>query len=185
MKKKILIGFSAFLILIIGLLFYMRSSTKKHSPASSASFEYNGFRAEINYCRPYKKGRMIFGEEQAGALQPYGKYWRIGANEATTFIINKPAIVQDKELPAGKYSMYAFPGKDTWTIVFNSDYDRWGYSQPDTKNDIARVEVPADNNAPPEEQFNISFDAPDQTGQTYVELHWDQTLVKIPVRAKN
>ena len=34
---------------------------------------------KVLYSRPLKKGRAIFGE-----LVPFGKEWRLGANEATT-----------------------------------------------------------------------------------------------------
>ena len=37
----------------------------------------------ITYSRPFKKERIIFGEKSDGALVPYGKYWRTGANKHT------------------------------------------------------------------------------------------------------
>jgi len=43
-------------------------------------------RARVVYSRPQMKGRTIFGD-----LVPFGKEWRLGANEATTmtFLLRK------------------------------------------------------------------------------------------------
>lgn len=184
MKKKILIGIGIFLVVVIVLLSWFRSNTKSHSPAATATYSNNGTELHIDYCRPYKKGRVIFGDESAGALQPYGKYWRVGANEATVFETNKDILFGDKPLKAGKYQLYAVPGKDTWEVCMNQDWDRWGYSEADPDKDIAKVSAPADNNAPVEEQLLLSFDAPDSAGNTNLVIHWDQTVVKVPIMAK-
>ena len=137
---------------------------------------------KIDYCRPAAKGRVIFGEKSAGALQPYGQYWRMGANEATVFETNVPLLVSEKELPPGKYAIYAFPGPKTWTIAFNSDWNRWGAMAPDAQKDVLRVEVPVNNAAERKENFEISFEDPDAAGTAYADLHWDKTLVRIPIK---
>ncbi|MEJ0056894.1 MAG: DUF2911 domain-containing protein [Bacteroidota bacterium] len=55
----------------------------KKSPIKTETYSDQGLDIKVVYCQPYKKGRVIFGEERDGALQPYGKYWRLGANAAT------------------------------------------------------------------------------------------------------
>ena len=77
MKQKIIIGVT---IVYYG---YGLATTKSHSPAAKASYLNNGLNITINYYQPFKKGRVIFGKASEKALQPYGKYWRVGANEAT------------------------------------------------------------------------------------------------------
>lgn len=184
MKKKIVIGSVVFIVVVIAALFGFKKFTKSHSPAATANYSDNGLVIDISYCRPYKKGRLIFGEESAGALQSYGKYWRVGANEATTFNTNKDLVINGKELKAGKYQLYAVPGKDTWQVVFNSDWDRWGAQEADHKTDVLQTELPADNTAPPVEQLLLSFDQPDSLHATNLLIHWDNTLVKVPLEAK-
>lgn len=184
MKKKILIG-TGILVLVLGaFIAWHLSQTKKFSPVSKVSYTNNDMKIDIVYCKPYKKGRLIFGEKSEGALQPYGKYWRLGANESTTFDVNQDVLINGKELKAGKYQMYAIPGKDTWKIVFNSEWDRWGAMDADHGTDVLTVEVPADNNAPVEEQLVISIDKPDDAGLAEMLIHWDNTLVKVPVEPK-
>lgn len=187
MKKKVLIWVGVAGMIIVALVIFgmlAKRATKSHSPAAQASYSNNGLAINIDYCRPYKKGRLIFGEEVDKALQPYGSYWRIGANEATTFDVNKDVLINGKELKAGKYQIYAVPEKNAWTIVFNSEWDRWGAMEADHKTDVLSTEVPADNDAPFEEMLLLSFDTPDSTGNTNLLIHWDKTLVKVPVAQK-
>jgi hypothetical protein len=184
MKKKVLIWVGVGIVALVIFGIVAKRNTKSHSPAAKASYSNNGLAINMDYCRPSKKGRLIFGEEADKALQPYGGYWRIGANEATTFDVNKDVMVNGKELKAGKYQIYAVPEKDMWKITFNSEWDRWGAMDADHKTDVLTTEVAADNNAPVEEMLLLSFDAPDSTGGTNLLIHWDNTLVKVPVAAK-
>jgi len=75
-------------LLIIGLwlLFkfvawpFMQKETKKISKEVTNFYTEQGYDLSVNYSSPAKKGRVVFGE-----LVPYGKVWRTGANEPTTF----------------------------------------------------------------------------------------------------
>ncbi|PYQ58291.1 MAG: hypothetical protein DMF58_15905, partial [Acidobacteria bacterium] len=75
----------------------------------------------INYSRPGVKGRQIWG-----ALVPYDKVWRTGANEATTITFSDDVTVNGQPLPKGTYSLHTIPSKDEWTIVFNTTANQWG-----------------------------------------------------------
>jgi sugar lactone lactonase YvrE len=181
MKKKILIGIGIVLLLVIGALTYVLSTTKKHSPAAVANTKANGLDITVNYCRPYKKGRIIFGDKATGALQPFGEYWRVGANEATTFTTQTPVMFNNVLVPAGKYALYAIPGPGNWTIALNTENDRWGARPPEESNDVLRTEVPSNVNANLEEQFLISFKEASDSTVTNLSLHWDNTEVLIPL----
>src|SRR5260221_855611 len=101
----------------------------------------------ITYSRPPVKGRTIFAdapatmearakgeatldnqnERKAGKpIVPYGHVWRAGANEATMFQITDDVLINGQPLKAVPYSMHTIPGKDEWTIIFNSDAGQWG-----------------------------------------------------------
>ncbi len=182
MKKKILIGIGIFLVVVIAFLTWFRSNTKSHSPAAIANYTNNGLTINISYCKPYKKGRIIFGDETS--LQPYGKYWRIGANEATTFETNKDILFGNVELKPGKYQLYAVPGAESWEIYLNTEWDRWGAMEADHKTDVLKTSVLANNNAEMEEQLLLNFDEPDSLGNTNLNIHWDKTIVNIPISLK-
>jgi hypothetical protein len=183
MKKKVLIIIGVILLGIVAFLTWFRSYTKSHSPAATAAYHQDGTDIVVNYCQPLKKGRLIFGDESSGALQPYGKYWRVGANEATLFTTNKTLLVNDQTLQPGKYSIYAYPGKDSWQVVFNSDFDRWGLPAPDASLDVVKTNVPATNGLPVTEQFSISFVHGD-SGVINMVWAWDETVVTTPLRVE-
>jgi hypothetical protein len=75
----------------------------------------------IYYHRPGVKGRTIWG-----GLQPYDSVWRAGANEPTLFTFSDEVTIEGKKLAAGTYRFVVFPGKDKWTLVFNSEVKNWG-----------------------------------------------------------
>ncbi len=184
MLKKVLIITG---VIVIGLLLFFnwfKKDTKKHSPAATAEFKDNDLQIKVNYCRPFAKGRIIFGEEEAGALQPFGKYWRLGANEATTIETNQTIFFHDKELAPGKYAMYAYPGHDKWTVCINKEWDRWGAQEANIETDVLRTEVAADNEASFQEQFEISFEQKDSSGNFNLVFHWDKTMVKVSLARK-
>jgi len=90
-------------------------------PATVSETLKDGIVLTINYSRPSLKNRTI-GKD----IAPYDKVWRTGANQATTFEINKAVKVEGKTLPAGKYSFYTIPGEKEWTIIFNKTWNQWG-----------------------------------------------------------
>ncbi len=91
------------------------------SPPATATGKVNDATITINYSSPGVKGRPIWG-----ALVPYDKVWRAGANAATIFETDKDIKVEGKDLKAGKYSLYAIPGEKEWTMIFNSQTGQWG-----------------------------------------------------------
>ncbi len=71
--------------------------------------------------RPQKNNRSIFGD-----LVPYDMIWRMGANEATEIEFFRDVKIDGKKLAKGRYTMYAIPSTDKWTIVLNKETDTWG-----------------------------------------------------------
>ena len=68
----------------------------------------------IDYNRPVARGRDLFG-----ALVPYDRVWCPGADECTTLTTSTDITVEGKTLPAGTYTVWAKPGHDKWSIIFN------------------------------------------------------------------
>lgn len=177
MKKTLFILLGLAILIAIALPI-LKKNTKKHSPEKTLTYENEGLKFSIKYCQPSKKGRLIFGDEKQNPLQVFGKYWRMGANEATIFDTENDIQINGQILKKGKYQMYAIPNSDQWTIAFNSDYDRWGASEPDYKNDVLRVDVPSNNEAQESELFIMSIS--DNDSLKNIVLNWDKTQVNIP-----
>ncbi len=183
-KIALLVFFSTILLLVAaGAL--LRMNTKKHSPVDKISTVLNGANIEIVYCQPSKKDRLIFGEqvpensEETGPLQPWGEYWRLGANEATTIELSNTIKFGGQNLDAGLYSMYAIPRKEMWTISINSVANRWGYAEPDYEKDVISVTVPVTYKETVTEMFTMSFD--ETNDKTELVLNWDTSEVRVPL----
>lgn len=130
--------------------------------------------SRIVYSRPQKNGRVVFGE-----LVEYGKVWRLGANEATEIEFFKDVKIGTSKLKKGRYTMYAIPYENKWTVIFNKDLDTWGAFKYDQKKDALRYDVNVEKIAEPEEAFGAYFDKA-ATGAT-LNIVWDNVKASIPI----
>jgi hypothetical protein len=156
----------------------------------------------IIYSRPGVKDRLVWGDPPAGApageatldnastrvkgapLAPYGHVWRAGANEATQFIVTDDVLINGQPLKAGTYSMHMIPGKDEWTIIFNSDAGQWGSFTYDPKKDVLRVKAKPVTVADNQEWLLYTFDpVTDNTAQ--VNLRWEHLRVPFTVEVRD
>lgn len=130
---------------------------------------------KISYSRPFANGREIFGK-----LVPYGKVWRVGADESTEIKLYQDATIGGKKVKAGTYSLFAIPGEAEWTIIINSDLDYWGAYKYKEANDVIRVTAPVSKTSAPVENFSIQF-KPAPAGAVLM-LGWASTLVEVPFK---
>jgi hypothetical protein len=180
MKKKIFIGLGILAVALIAFFLYASLVVAKRSPIKTETGSNNGLEVKVTYCQPYKKGRLIFGEEKDKALQPYGKYWRLGANAATEITFNKNVNFAGKPVNAGSYRMYAIPGATTWQVALNSELGVYfAINEPNYALDVLRVEVPVGTAPTETEQFVINFSNDSTT--VNMDFVWDKTLVRVPI----
>lgn len=178
-KRIIIYSIIGIVLIFAGYVIYLLATTKNHSPFESITYSVGNTQIKVDYCRPYKKGRVIFGTEDDDALQPYGKYWRLGANEATEIEISEHVIFGGEPLEAGRYVLYAVPGESSWTIGLNSDLGRWGAREVDQEKDVMQVQVPASTTNEPVEQLTLNFTGADSVA--FLNIKWDQTHVAVPI----
>lgn len=179
MKKKIYIGLAVLGVLLVGFFLYASLVVAKRSPIKTTTYNDKGLDIKVVYCQPYKKGRLIFGEEKDGALQPYGKYWRLGANAATEITFSKNVNFAGKPVNAGSYRMYAVPGATSFQVSLNSELGIYfGINEPDYTKDIIKVDVPTET-TDETEQFVINFSS-DSTAVN-MDFVWDKTKVRVPI----
>lgn len=181
MKKFLIIaGIAVAALIILGGVtnFFVKKHKKSLSPEDQIVFTTGDVKIQVFYNRPFKKDREIFG-----SLVPYGKVWRTGANEATTFETNKDLVIEGKTLKKGKYTLWTIPGEEIWTIIFNSEYGQWGIGPDGEANrkpelDVVSINVHAVQSQSEFEQFTISFEK--VGGDVEMVLIWDKTLVAVP-----
>ena len=176
--KKIALTVLALVLLIGSYLVYGIYINPK-SPRDTVTLTQEDLTLEVDYSRPYKKDRLIFGTEEDGALVPFGVYWRLGANFATTFETNKEISFAGRPLAAGKYRVYAVPEQDHWVITINSEFGSFGYSEPDYNKDIMSVNIASAQLMNPVEQFTIDF--VEGNDSLSLRFRWDTTAVSLPI----
>ena len=179
MKRKIYWGFGIVLVAVIGYAGYSAIFSRRVSPTQVTEFKHDGLEIKVTYCRPSKNGRTIFGEDRPDVLLPYGKYWRLGANESTEISFSEDIDFAGKPVDAGTYRMYAVPGEESWEITLNSQLGTWGSDLPDNAMDVVTVEVPVTEAPAETEQFTINFGSIGPA--TTMDLVWDHTQVSVPI----
>lgn len=130
----------------------------------------------IEYSRPSKKGRTVFGD-----IVPYGEVWRTGANENTKFT-NSDALIFGKDtLKPGTYALFTKPGKESWDLIFYTDVNNWGTPEAwDDKKVALKTSSKAKTLNDVVETFTISVDGLESVNGGTLTLKWDQTAVAFP-----
>ena len=180
MLKKVLIGLGIVVLLLGAAFAYLNYRNRSLSPPAEQKITTaSGLTVKIDYSRPSKRDRMIFGDADQGALQPYGQYWRLGANEATVIEFDQEVQINGVVIAPGSYGLYAIPGPDIFQVGINKTWDRWGFSEPDYSQDITRFNVQIEKLSPPVEQFTINLGEADAGVKVICE--WDFVRFVIPV----
>ncbi len=170
MKKTLL--FFAMILLAVTVVMAQEA---KPSPMMTA----DGNNMSVKYSQPSKKDRVIFGKEGSGSLEPYGKVWRTGANQATEITFKKDVMFGDKPVKAGTYSLYSIPGEKNWTVILNPEMKQWGafnYDKVKDKN-VAEVTVPAKKYKNSAEK--LMFDA---SNDKKLSFQWDKEGFEVPIK---
>lgn len=128
---------------------------------------------QIKYSRPSMKGRKIFG-----ALVPYDKVWRTGANTATQLSFETPVKLNGKDLREGGYELFTIPGRDEWTIIIHKPMSQWGTYDYDPKNDVVRFKVKPVRLDHPVETLQIGLNDL-RDGSATLSIAWENTLVSL------
>tara|TARA_Y100001933_G_scaffold146707_1_gene145307 strand:- start:27973 stop:28866 length:894 start_codon:yes stop_codon:yes gene_type:complete len=174
---------------ILSLIFFgplkshSQISHPKASPFSVIEQEVGLSKITIAYSRPAVRGRHIFGTQPDGqpGLVPYGRIWRVGANESTKITVDTDMQVLGNDLPKGTYALYAFPEEKEWQIVFHTNTSHWGDGRNNynADEDLFRVVVKPQAIPYHQENFLIAFDSIDHSS-AQMNLLWANTKVTVP-----
>jgi len=170
------------ILVALGILGYFgmgiaKKNTKKHSPEAVIEHKSGDFEMSVFYCRPYKKGRKIFGD-----LAPYDEVWRTGANEPTTITFNRLINFGGERIAAGTYSLWTIPQQTQWTVILNSEIPDWGANfsgeaAHNPKYDVIKVNVAAIESTEIVEQFTMEF-----IYNVNLKMAWDDIYVTVPIQ---
>jgi len=157
-----------------------QDKSKRPSPPEKAMCTLpSGKTITTDYSSPRMKGRKIFAED---GLVPFGKVWRAGANEATTFVTTADLTIEGKEIPAGSYTLFTVPEADKWTLVISKKTGEWGIPYPGEQFDFARVPMKVSKLPSPVEDFTISYAK--EMGGCALRMDWETTRASVMIHEK-
>lgn len=140
------------------------------SPAMETKAVIGNVEVMITYSSPSVREREIFG-----GLEPFGKVWRAGANEATTMSFSNAVTINGLELAAGTYSFFVTPNKeDNWEVIFNSEAEQWGVYKLNRKKDVLVSEASV-TTIDKKEKLKYRIEG------NFIHLDWDTKRVSIRV----
>jgi len=176
MIKKILIALAFIALILFGGFQFMMYQTKKASPEQIETISKNGTSLSVFYSSPALRGRQVMD-----SLVPFGKIWRTGANESTTFTTNKAIEIQGNELSAGTYTLWTIPNEGEWEVIFNSKSYGWGLNWDGTSPrepefDVLNIIVPSEQMDQLQERFQIHFEE-----DLFLTMSWEKTKIKVPI----
>jgi hypothetical protein len=149
--------------------------SKRPSPPAHVEYKFpDGKMLTIDYSSPRMRGRVIYG-----GLVPYGTEWRVGANEATTFVTDTGLNVGGTIVPPGSYTLFAMPNADYWQLIISTRTGEWGIPYPGFIYDFARIDMKMSALPSPLEDFTIGLDGT-SAGCT-LRLDWESTRVSVDI----
>ncbi|MDJ1469600.1 DUF2911 domain-containing protein [Cytophagaceae bacterium DM2B3-1] len=165
MKKSILLTFA---FALASILAFGQNPPKSPRITSESKF------IKVSYGQPSKRGRTIFGPN---GIEPFGKVWRTGANQATEITFTKDGKFGGTPVKAGTYTLFTIPEEKEWTVLLNSQLGQFGAFEYDKYKDknVLEVKVPVKKLSSPVEKFTITPSDKD------LKIEWDQTSVVVPV----
>lgn len=183
MKKALALS----VLVILGcasLTFAQQDKSKRPSPPANAECKFSdGKTVKVDYSSPRMNDPKTHQPRKIyGSLVPYGKIWRTGANEATTFVTDTNLTVAGKDVAAGSYTIFSVPEQDKWTLVVSKKTGEWGTEYPGESNDLTRLPMNVSKTPSLVENFTIAFD---QKGSSCtMNFDWENTRASVEIAEK-
>ena len=169
------------------------------SPESVAAIHYGweGKLIWIFYHAPSVRSRHIFNG--AGALQPDGTIWRLGADDATVLHTDADLDIGGLAVPKGEYTLYAQVDKGNWKLIVNKQLTdargrpQWGINRDGstTNNpatELGRTALTMGKPASPVETLKIALtrSEPGTTDATHgkLEIAWENVTASVAFTVK-
>lgn len=148
------------------------------SPDRMAMANIGNTHVHMEYSAPSVRGREIWG-----SLVAYDQVWVTGAHMATSVSFPNDMVVAGETVPAGKYAFFTIPGRETWTVILNKNWDQHLADDYDPALDILRFDV-----TPEAHEFTeqLTFEVYGTSeGDGFVEFTWEELNLRIPISEAN
>ncbi|HUF65790.1 MAG TPA: DUF2911 domain-containing protein, partial [Gemmatimonadaceae bacterium] len=142
------------------------------SPRDTVTATVHGANFMVEYGRPSVRGREIFG-----AVVPWGRVWRTGANQATHFSTDRDVVIGGLMVPSGSYTLWTLPTETGWHLIVNRQTGIWG-TRHDPAHDLGRAPLEVRRLTEPVEQLTIRIE-PRTVGGALI-IAWDTYEASVP-----
>ena len=143
------------------------------SPRDTARGSIGSATAMVDYSRPSKRGRRVWGE-----VVPWGKVWRLGADFATHVVFSADVRVGGVEVPAGTYTLWMLPQETGESQLIVSKLNRVFGTQYNPSQDLARISLAREPATTITERLTI------EVANERLSIRWDDIAWSVGVAAK-
>ena len=173
MRTKLL----TLLLILSAVTFQAQIKTPAPSPSAKIEQAIGLSDVSVDYSRPAMRGRTIYGN-----LVPYGKLWRTGANMRTKFTTSTDLSIEGKDLKKGTYAILTVPNKDTWDVIFYTEYKAGGAPATlDESKVAAKVTVKTHSMNGSMENFTFGFGDLSDSSSGMMHIMWEKTRVSLKI----
>ncbi|MGC4073703.1 MAG: DUF2911 domain-containing protein [Nibricoccus sp.] len=159
-----------------------RPRLSPHETISTVLGERNtGNRITVTYGRPYSKNPKT-GEPRKiwGGLVPWDKADRLGADEATLLLTQKPLVLGNTTIPAGAYTLYIVPSETGQSkLAFSKAIGKWGVPVDETQ-DVVRADLKKEPLSQPVDQLTIAIEK-GTAEDGVLKIMWESTQFSLPI----
>ncbi len=145
------------------------------SELAAVSQTVDGTTLKVTYSRPRMRGRWpIFGTR---AVQ-WGEVWTPGANYATLLETDRDMLMENIQVPKGKYSVWMVVRKDSaWTMLLDPKWRQFHMDHPVPNATQIHIPLRIDS-AEVEDILSWSFPRVQVSGGT-LAMHWARTRASV------
>ncbi|CAD5264668.1 MULTISPECIES: DUF2911 domain-containing protein [unclassified Imperialibacter] len=147
--------------------------TLKKSIPKEAHGQVGGVHVSMSYHAPGARGRVIWG-----GLVPFNEVWVTGAHSATSVTFSKAVKIGGEIVPEGKYALFTIPGKDSWQIIINRNWEQHLADDYSAAEDVVRVEVVPQTDLPLQERLNYNIEDKGD-GKGAITMTWEKLGVTL------
>ena len=149
----------------------------QQSPPAETSVTIAGKVIRINYSAPSMRGRKIFG-----GLEPYGRVWRAGANDATALHSDANLDIGGLAVPKGDYTLFVYLDPNQWQLVVSKQTGEWGLDYNQSR-DLGRVKMAMSKPPKPIETYKMTLSSLG-ANKGKLQLAWENTIAEVPITSK-
>jgi len=137
----------------------------------------------VLYGRPSLNGRAVFTatDEKGSGITKYGETWRLGANESTEIMLMSDAMIGEKELKAGRYTMVVVPTEKEWTVHINAENDGWGNFSHKDEMDVVTTTIPVVTDTENLENLSMALYSPNSDKVVHLKMGWGTYRAELPI----